>query len=322
MPVSNCTSALHLSLLCSDIGHGDEVLVPDYTFPSTALSVLYCGARPIFVDVERDTYNLDPVDLQAKITRRSKAVIPVHHFGLSADMDSILDIAYDKRLHVIEDAACSLGAMYKSKMTGTMGDYGCFSFHARKIITTGEGGAVVTSNKKSAEKIRSLLKFGMKAIQSESKVFVPQKFFFRGYNFKMSDINASLGVVQLKKISAFIKERRSLAEYYNRKLKKLDGITLPVEKKYRKHIYQSYVIVVNRDLNRNSIIESLRKKGIDCTIGTYACSAQPVFKSKKRCQVAKGLYEHSIALPLYNGLSHREIDLVVSKLGECINESR
>ena len=169
--VANCTSALHLSLLAIGVKQDDEVLVADFTFPATGHAVVYCGARPVFIDIDPRTYNIDPALIEAKVNLKTRAIIPVHTFGQPADMDAILDIASRCDLKVIEDAACALGAKYKDIYAGTMGDIGCFSFHARKGITTGEGGMVVTSNEEMANRIRRLSTFGMtSAWEREGKV--------------------------------------------------------------------------------------------------------------------------------------------------------
>ena len=317
--LNNCTSALHLSLLSLGIKEGDEVLVADYTFPATALAVLYCGAKPIFVDIDRETYNMNPADLKKKISRRSKAIIPVHLFGQSADMKPITEISSKHNLEVIEDAACSFGAKYKSKMVGTIGNTGCFSFHARKNITMGEGGAVVTNNKNIAEKIDLLSNFGISSAYKRSKgsFFMP-KFSEAGFNYKLSDINAAVGIVQIKKNKRFIRERRNLAEYYNEKLRDLDLIKPPIEAKDCYHVYQSYVVLVDKRVDTGRLINSLRESGVGCNIGSYSCHRQPLFKSKVKCPVSKELSMRTVALPMYNGLSLKQIDFIISKLEKTL----
>jgi len=218
--VTNCTSALHLALLCIGIKGGDEVLVADYTFPATGHAVLYCRAKPVFVDTDLKTYNINPELIEEKITERTKAIIPVHTFGQPAKMDKIMEIAEDYNLKVIEDAACALGAKYKNRYAGTIGDIGCFSFHARKGITTGEGGMVVTNNKNLAEKIRMLSVFGMTSAwdREKSAEFMIPEFTELGYNYKMSDITAAVGVAQLRKLDRIIERKRELAKYWDEKL--------------------------------------------------------------------------------------------------------
>jgi dTDP-4-amino-4,6-dideoxygalactose transaminase len=227
--VTNCTSALHLALLSLGIKKDDEVLVADYTFPATGHAVLYCGANPIFVDVDLKTYNLNPELIKEKISDKTKAIIPVHTFGQPAEMDAIMEIAEDHNLKVIEDAACALGAKYKNKFAGTIGDIGCLSFHARKGITTGEGGMAVTNNKDLADKIRNLSVFGMTSAWAREKsdeFYIPE-FTELGYNYKMSDISAAVGVAQLKKLDRIIERKRELAKYWDEKLEETDFIEPP-----------------------------------------------------------------------------------------------
>jgi len=212
--VTNCTCALHLSLLSIGIKEGDEVLVADYTFPATGHSILYCKARPVFVDVNPGTYNIDSEKMEEKISDKTRAVIPVHTFGQPADMDRIMEIAEKHGLKVVEDAACALGARFKNKYAGTMGDMGCMSFHARKGITTGEGGMIVTDNEDYAEKARYLSVFGMTAAwdrEKSDRLVIPE-FCDVGYNYKMSDITAAVGVAQMRKLDAIIARKEGTGQ--------------------------------------------------------------------------------------------------------------
>ncbi|NOR79204.1 MAG: aminotransferase class V-fold PLP-dependent enzyme [Methanophagales archaeon] len=296
--VTNCTSALHLALLSLGIKKGDKVLVADYTFPATGHSVLYCGAKPVFVDVNLKTYNIDPNLIEGKITERTKAIIPVHTFGQPAEMDTIIEIAEEYNLKVIEDAACALGAKYKYKYVGTIGDIGCLSFHARKGITTGEGGMVVTDDKNLAAKIRNLSVFGMTSAwdREKSAEFIIPEFTELGYNYKMSDITAAVGVAQLKKLDQIIERKRELAKYWDEKLKEIEFIEPPYVSENVKHIYQSYVALVDKRIKRNKLIEVLMKKGIQTQIGTYASHIQPVYNSNDKCPNSLEIFNRSIAI--------------------------
>jgi dTDP-4-amino-4,6-dideoxygalactose transaminase len=283
--VTNCTSALHLALLSIGIKKGDEVLVADFTFPATGHSVLYCGAKPVFVDIDLKTYNITPELIEEKISERTKAIIPVHTFGQPAEMDAIMEIAENHNIRVIEDAACALGAKYKNKYAGTIGDVGCFSFHARKGITTGEGGMAVTNNKNLAEKIRNLSVFGMTSAwdREKSTEFIIPEFTELGYNYKMSDITAAVGVTQLKRHEKIIEKKCTLAKYWDEKLQEIEFIEPPYVSENVKHIYQSYVALVDRHINRNKLIVTLVKRGIQTQIGTYASHIQPVYNSEDKC---------------------------------------
>lgn len=320
--VSNCTAALHLANLSIGITKGDEVLVADYTFPATGHSVLYCGATPIFVDVDPKTYNIDPEKIEEKINKKTKAIIPVHTFGQPANMDPILKIAEKYDLHVIEDAACALGAKCKNKFAGTIGDIGCYSFHARKGITTGEGGMVVTNDKNLAEKIRYLSVFGMKSAwdREKSQEFIVPTFTDVGFNYKMSDILAAVGIVQLGKIDKIIKRKRELAHYWNEQLEKIDYIAIPYESPDSYHIYQSYVTLVDKKISRNKLIGILLKKEIQTQIGTYASHIQPVYNYIKSCPISFDIFSRSLALPLFYNLTQDEIDLIVKTIQKEIGE--
>ena len=260
--VTNCTSALHLALLSIGVKEGDDALVADYTFPATGHSVLYCGAKPVFVDVYLRTYNINLERIEEKITDKTKAIIPVHTFGQPAEMDAIMELAEEYNLRVIEDTACALGAKYKNTYAGTIGDVGCFSFHARKGITTGEGGMVVTNNKNFAAKIRNLSVFGMTSAwdREKSTEFIIPEFTELGYNYKMSDITAAVGVAQLRKLDKIIERKRELAKYWDEKLREIEFIKPPYVSENVKHIYQSYVALVDKRINRNKLIETLLKK--------------------------------------------------------------
>ncbi len=320
--VTNCTAALHLALLSIGIKKGDEVLVADFTFPATGHSVLYCGARPVFVDVKLNTYNIDAELIEEKITDKTKAIIPVHTFGQPAEMDKIIKIARNHNLKVIEDAACAFGAKYNNKYAGTIGDVGCFSFHARKGITTGEGGMAVTNDEKLAEKMRHLSVFGMTSAweREKSSKFIVPEFTEIGYNYKMSDITAAVGVAQLKKLDKIVEKKITLANYWNDKLNEIELIEAPYISKNVKHVYQSYVSLVDKRINRDKIIEKLMKKEIQTQIGTYASHIQPVYNSADKCPNSFDIFRRSLALPMYFTLKEEEIDLVAEHLGKVLEE--
>lgn len=320
--VNNCTAALHLALLSNGIKKGDDVLVADFTFPATGHSVLYCGAKPVFIDVDQKTYNIDPESIEEKITAKTKAIIPVHTFGQPAEMEKIIKIARNYDLKVIEDAACAFGAKYEDKHAGTIGDVGCFSFHARKGITTGEGGMVVTDDKTMAEKIRYLSVFGMTSAwdREKSDKFIIPEFTQAGYNYKMSDITAAVGVAQLRKLDKIIERKKELAKYWDEKLEDIEFILHPYVSKNVKHIFQSYVSIVDKRINRNKIIEKLMKKGIQTQIGTYASHIQPVYDFKGKCPNSLEIYNKSLALPMYYILEENDIDTVASALKNVMEE--
>ena len=320
--VTNCTSALHLALISIGVKRGDEVLVADFTFPATGHAVLYCGAKPVFVDVDLKTYNINPELIEEKINDKTKAIIPVHTFGQPAEMDKIMEIAEEYNLKVIEDAACALGAKYKGRYAGTIGDIGCFSFHARKGITTGEGGMVVTDNKDLAEKIRNLSVFGMTSAwdrEKSDKLIIP-KFTDMGYNYKMGDITAAVGVAQLRKLYKIIKRKRELARHWDDKLEGIEFIEPPYVSENVFHVYQAYVALVDKRINRNKLIEKLMEKGIQTQIGTYASHIQPVYNSGQKCPNSLEIFNRSLALPMYYMLGEEDIDMAAMHLKKALED--
>lgn len=321
---SSCTAALHLSLLSVGVLPGDDVLVADYTFPATGHAVMHCKANPIFVDVDPLTYNLDIQDAVNKITPRTKAIIPVHTFGQVAEMDEILKFAKKNNLYVIEDAACAFGSKYKGFMAGTIGDIGCFSFHATKGITTGEGGCVVTNNDEIAKQVRSLFTFGSEKHASwereKNKSFSIPVFTTSGFNYKMSDIAAACGVAQIRKLDKIIRRKRDLAEYWDSKLVNMSYITAPYVKSYNYHNYQGYCTLVDGRINRDNIIQSLKDRGIGSQIGTYSSFIQPAYNSEYKCLTSLDVYNRSLRLPLYYNLKKEDIDIVAYELEEIIGD--
>jgi perosamine synthetase len=322
--VINCTAALHLALLSIGVKAGDEVLVADYTFPATGHAVLYCGARPVFVDIDPDTYNIDVSKIEDKISKKTKAIIPVHTFGQPSEMHEIMRIAWDHDLKVIEDAACALGAKYKGTPAGTIGTIGCYSFHARKGATTGEGGMAVTDDGRLAERVRYLSVFGMKTAweREQSKEFIVPEFHDMGYNYKMSDILAAVGVAQMMKLDTMIKRKAKIAKFWDEKLEDMDLIRKPFTSKSAEHIYQSYVCVVDSRINRNRLIAVLKNKGVQTQIGTYASHVQPVYRSKDRCPNSLEIFNRALALPMYYELKEEEIDTISKILRKTLGELR
>src|SRR5262249_37119272 len=294
---TSATTALHLSLVALDVGPGDEVLVPDFTFPATANVVIQQGARPVLVDIDLETFTIDVDDLAEKITPRSKAIIPVHTFGLSADMGPILELADRHGLAVVEDAACAIGATYYGKPCGSLAETGCFSFHPRKVITTGEGGMITTSDDLLAEKIQLLRNHG--GVRQEGRF----TFEAAGYNYRMSDILAAVGAAQMRKLDGLIRRKRELAAQLTEKLRGIDGVELHEEPGWGGHIYQSYVIGLDDRIDRDQVIGSMRQRGIETTLGTYALHAQLFFARQNNYRPGDlpnsyRAYRQSLTLPL------------------------
>ena len=316
---SSCTTALHLSLVALNIGHGDEVLVADFTFPATANVVVQQGATPVLVDIDLDTYTINVCDLKEKITKRTKAIIPVHTFGCSADMATIMQIANDKGLAVIEDAACAIGTTYNNLHCGNIGTLGCFSFHPRKVITTGEGGMITTNDDELAERIQLLRNHGGVRI---GKVY---QYEAAGFNYRLSDIQGAMGVAQMGKLNSLIERKRELAAQLIENLAEIEGIKTPTEPTWGGHIYQSFVILVDDHINRDQLILELQKRGIETTLGTYALHAQPFFQ--RSFGYRNGDFPNSykafsktITLPLYPQMTIEDVDYIVENLSRAIDD--
>ncbi|HTD20231.1 MAG TPA: DegT/DnrJ/EryC1/StrS family aminotransferase [Ktedonobacteraceae bacterium] len=314
---SSCTTALHLSLVALGIKPGDDVLVPDFTFPATANVVIQQGAKPVLVDVSVRTFNMDIEDLQRKYTPQTRAILPVHAFGRPAAMDPILEFARAKRLPVLEDAACAIGATYRGKLCGTLGQLGCFSFHPRKIVTTGEGGMITTDDDDLAEKIVILRNHG--GIRKDGRY----EFVGAGFNYRMSDFNAAIGVVQMAKLEDFITRRRRLANLYCSHLQDIPGLQLPYEEQDSMQTYQSFVVRLPEGTNRDGIIARMKQVGVETTIGTYALHTEPYFRQRYgyRPGDLPGSYEcatRSLTLPLYPQLTDEDMAHVACVLSRCL----
>ena len=334
--VTSCTTALHLSLATLGLKPNDEVIVPAFTWIATANVVEHLKAKVIFCDIDLKTFNIDPSQIEAKITSRTKAIIPVHLFGLSADMDPILEIAQKHNLWVVEDAACGFGAEYKGQHVGTFGETGCFSFHPRKAITTGEGGMITTNNDDLAEKMRSMRDHGaaMSDFQRHhgAKPYLLAEHPYAGYNYRMTDIQASIGVTQMERAGDIISERQELAKNYNDALKELDFFQLPYENTNYEHGYQSYPCmfdIKNASLNkikrvnekRNMFMDALQKKGVSTRPATHAVHMLQYYREKyevipedfPNAYIAN---ECSISFPLFNGLTDEEQCFVIKSMKE------
>ena len=314
---TSATTALHLTLAALNIGPGDEVLVPDFTFPATANVVIQQGARPVLVDIDPATFTIDPEDLARRITARTRAIIPVHAFGLAANMDAVNEIAALHGLKVIEDAACAIGSTYHAHPCGSLGTAGCFSFHPRKAITTGEGGMVTTDDDELADRLRLLRNHG--GIRSAGRF----TFEAPGFNYRLSDVLAAMGVAQMRKLEVLVAEKRRLAGLYDHRLRLLDGVRRPVTPDGFGHVFQSYVVLLDERIDRDRVIETLREQGIETTLGTYALHAEPFFAKTYGWRPGElpesyRAYRQTLTLPLYPGLRDGDVDRVVAALAAVL----
>jgi perosamine synthetase len=324
LAVSNCTTALHLALVALGIGEGDEVLVPAFTWVSTANAVMYCKAIPVFVDIDPVTFNIDPQEIKNKLTSKTKAIIPVHLFGLCANIDAIKAIA--PHLKIVEDGACAAGSAVNGRPAGSLGDIGCFSFHPRKSITTGEGGMLTTNNDVLAEKLNMLRNHGASVSEEQRhkgpKPYILPEFDMVGYNYRMTDLQGALGVVQLKKLDQFIDERNEWAQFYHRELAKLDWLRIPLYSSNYKHGWQSYVLFVDEakaPFKRNDLMEYLQQKGISTRPGTHAVHMLGFYKDKFKIKASDypGAYaanEFSMSIPLHNRMVREDYEYIVDAL--------
>jgi len=314
--VTSGTTALQLAVDAAGIKSGDEVLVSASTNIATALAAVHNNAIPVPVDSENITWNLDIDLIEPLITKRTKAIIPVHLYGHPVDMDRLMKIARKHGLIVIEDCAESHGATVRGKMTGSFGDAGCFSFYANKIITTGEGGMVVTNDKKLAEKLRLL----------RNLAFTTPRFrhIYAGYNFRMTNYQAAMGLAQFKKIKKIISEKRRVAHAYNRYLGEIRGLQLPVELEWAKNVYWMYALLVKPEfgVSRDGLMEWLRNDGIDTRTFFCPMDQQPVLRSLKGfravpCPVAGNLWKNGLYLPSSINLSDATIRKISASIRRC-----
>jgi len=325
--VTSGTAALHVALLGLGIGEGDppssapgglraasEVIVPDFTMIASVFAVIYTGAVPVFVDSEPDTYNMDVKLIEKKITKKTKAIMPVHIYGHSVDMDPLLALAKKHGLKVIEDAAEAHGGSYKGRKCGSMGDVGCFSFYGNKIITTGEGGMIVTDDDSLAKKTRAL----------KDLAHMPERRFWHdevGYNYRMTNLQAACGLGQLESIEEFLAHKRWITAEYEKRLGKVKGLRLPVTKDYAKNVYWMYSVLVTNDfpLTRDALRAALKEKGVDTRDFFPSSARQPIiqklYHTQERFPVSERIAECGLYLPSGLALTQEQIEYVC----DCIH---
>jgi len=317
--VSNCTAALHLSLKALGIKKDDEVIVPDLTFVADANAVLACNAKPVIVDINKENFFLSIPNIKKNITKKTKAIIPVHIYGQVCNINEILDVARDNNLKVIEDCAHAIGTFHNSKHVGNLGNTGCFSFYPTKNITTAEGGMVITNSKKIAEKIRQLRSHGMtKSLKSRYSSKYPWIFDIvePGYNYRMDEIRAALGITQLKRIKKINELRKNASFYYHKNLQNIPGIILPDMVNDKSHSYHLYTIRVTKSfkLSRNQLFKKLKDNGIRTTVYWMPIHEYTAFrkfaKSSNIINTAK-IYDQILALPLFPNISKKHQDSVI-----------
>lgn len=321
---TSCTTALHLALLSLDVGEGDEVIVPSFTWVASANAVVYCGATPVFVDIDRTTYNIDPLAVSAAVTDRTKALVAVHMFGLAADVEAIRD-RLPSSVAILEDAACAAGADYKGQPVGNLGTAAAFSFHPRKTITTGEGGMITTSSDAVAARAARLRNHGASVAEEVRHggptPYILPTFDVIGFNYRMTDIQAAIGLVQLKKLDALVSERREAATLYAEGLEDLTWLMTPREDKGYRHAWQAYVCYVDPEtapMSRNELMARLLEMGISTRPGTHAVHRLAYYLDRHQagleCPVSELCEEQTLAIPLHNRMSADDYRYVIDAM--------
>jgi perosamine synthetase len=328
---TSCTTALHLSLAALGFGPGDEAIVPAFTWIATANVVEHLGGKTVFCDIDLKTFNLDVKDAAARITPRTKVILPVHLFGLSADMDPVMDLAHAHGLHVVEDAACGFGSHYKGRHVGTFGDAGCFSFHPRKAITTGEGGMVTTNSADLDTRVRRLRDHGA-AMSDLQRHHGPRPYLLAdhpdaGYNQRMTDMQGALGAAQMDRAEAIIAERRRLAAVYDEAFAGLSWLRTPTVPQGYEHGYQSYACLFQPEpvtgeavkrinAQRNAWMDDLLRAGVSTRPATHAVHMLSYYRETYKLReedfpMAWAANDCSISLPLFHGMTEAEQSHVI-----------
>ncbi len=318
--VNSGTSALSLALMALGLQTGDKVLMPSHSFVATANTAVHRGGEPVFVDVARGYYNIDPSKIEAAVDKWARVLMVVHQIGFAADMEPIMAIARRRKRAVVEDAACSLGTVYKGRKTGSFGEVACLSFHPRKVITTGEGGMVLTNSEKIADTVRSLRNHGL-ALTGESKQPQCET---AGFNYRMTDVQAAMGIAQLGKLEKIIRLRTRLAERYRDKLTELQALALPKWPEGSIPNYQSFVVeVADESIDRERVLNYMAQADIECKPGIQPIHLEPAYVKKgtnENLPETIRAAERSFFLPLYPAMTRAQQDTVINCLKEAINK--
>lgn len=325
--VSNCTNALHLAMIVSGIKAGDEVICPSMSYIATANSVLYTGAKPVFAEVSQLDYNTDPEHVKKLISEKTKALLLVHQIGMPADIEAFKKICKDNNLKLIEDAACAIGSEYKGEKIGVHSELVCFSFHPRKVITTGEGGMITTYNEDYYKRLKLLRQHAISISGKERHTSEELSFedhLETGYNYRMTDIQAAIGIKQLEKLDKIIEERRKIAEKYIDGLSGTDCIKLPTEPEDRKSNYQSFAIYLkkNSPVSRNELMKKLLAAGISVRKGVMTSHRESAYINsgeKIKLPVSEDLCDNSFMIPLYVPMDQRDTDYIIETIRKILS---
>ena len=318
--VSNCTTALHLSLIVAGIGAGDEVICPSMSYIATANAIKYVGATPVFAEVQPETYNLDAGDVEKRITDKTRAILLVHQIGMPADIDAFKQLSDKYGLKLIEDAACAAGSAYKGSKIGSHSELVCFSFHPRKVISTGDGGMITTNRADYCERLRLLRQHGMSVndrVRHDASKIIFEDHVEIGYNYRMTDIQAAVGIKQLEKLDWIVEQRRKIAAAYNQAFSDLNSFRLPLEEEGYFSNYQSYSIYLKPSCSvpRNSFMQQLLDIGIASRRGIMTSHRETAYKRSQEhagLAVSEDLQDNSILLPLYVPMQEQEIKYVIA----------
>ncbi|MFI9449412.1 DegT/DnrJ/EryC1/StrS family aminotransferase [Amycolatopsis sp. NPDC052450] len=320
LTTSNCGSALFLGLRVLGVKPGDEVIVGDYTFPATGHAVLQAGATPVFADIRPDVWSADPASIEALITPRTVGILAVDVAGQPGDFDEYRAIADKHGLWLFEDAACAAGATYKTRPAGSLADLAAFSFHGRKGITAGEGGALVSDREDLIAHARKLHTYGIEpAITREGSGALPiPEFHELGYNFRLSDVQAAIMNVQLDRLPDLLSARRSVAKRYHEAFENLPGLDVPVELPDREHPWQAYILTVAPEIDRDALALRIREQGVQCNFGTYASHLQPIYGKQQTLPVSADLFGRHLAIPMHANLTDAQVDRVVGTVSAAL----
>jgi len=327
--VSSCTTALHLALLAVGVGAGDEVITASHSFIATANSIRYCGATPVFVDIEPRTYNLDPRRVTEAITPRTRAILVIHQMGMPCDLPALLNIANRHSVALIEDAACATGSEIRAngdweRIGRPRGAIACFSFHPRKVITTGDGGMLTTSKADFDRAFRLLRQHGMNipdTVRHGSAEVIFEEYPVFGYNYRMTDIQAAIGRKQLERVSQLVSRRRALAAHYDKLLGNIEGLLLPFEPEWARSNWQSYCVRLPDRVDQKTVMQELLDQGIATRRGIMCSHREPPYAEEKPrhdlCQ-SELAQDHAILLPLYAQMTQDDQVLVANGLRSAL----
>lgn len=323
--VSNCTTALHLALLAVGVGHGDEVITASHSFIATANCVRYCGATPVFVDIDPATYNIDPRHVAEAVTGRTRAILAIHQMGMPCDLQALTAVASRHDIALIEDAACAAGSQVQvngqwEPIGKPRGQIACFSFHPRKVITTGEGGMLTTSNPEFDRKFRLCRQHGMSVpdtVRHGSQQVIFEDYQVIGFNYRMTDVQAAVGRKQLERLAALVSRRRALAARYDEQLGNVEGLGLPFEPNWARSNWQSYCVRLPDRVEQKAVMQSLLDQGIATRRGIMCSHREAPYSGDKQrhdLRQSELAQDHSILLPIYAQMNEDDLDRVADAL--------